>query len=142
MANEIERQCNEMHFIKYHGYIEIGCRQQPDFLKLVVATGVQKRLAPEEFGQAAVMQHCANALEQCAIEPLRDAVVLGRVVDRKAPDRSRLLQMACELRAEVFAAAIRVQDLDVGVMLGAQHSLIRNIGVERLTLAAQQVDPP
>ncbi len=48
--------------------------------------------------------------------------------------------MACELRAEVFAAAIRVQDLDVGVMLGAQHSLIRNIGVECLTLAAQQVD--
>ncbi len=22
-----------MHFIKYHGYIEIGCRQQPDFFE-------------------------------------------------------------------------------------------------------------
>lgn len=73
----------EVGFLPRHDLVRGGIAKRSSPSAILEPNSVIRGLAPEEFWQAAVMLHRTDLFEQHSIEPLCNAVVLRRVMDRE-----------------------------------------------------------
>lgn len=80
------------------------------------------------------MQQRTNALDDGAVAAFRNAVVLGGIVNGEFLLRAARFEVEDELLPQVLAAAIRMHNLDVGLLVCRRPRLKLFVGVEGLIL--------
>lgn len=103
----------------FPGECFIWCRavQRASRCSVLHVNNMMQTFWPQKFWQAAGVHYHTCLLQHHTIQMLRDAVLLGRVVDGEFLCRPRCGQMVCKSFRHVFATAIRMHHLDAYAMV-------------------------